>query len=64
MLKMLELGGLVLSGDVVFANIVLVDHLFTAWTLKENIFPAIPRHELIFIFKTSTCSLHQCFINY
>ena len=47
--KMLELGGIVLSGDVVFAKIVLVDNLLTAWALTENIFPAIPRHEYIFI---------------
>ena len=39
--KILELGWIVLSGDVVFAKIVLVDDLFTAWALTENIFPAI-----------------------
>ena len=45
--KMLVLGGggIVFSGDVVFAKIVLVDHLFTEWALAENVFPAIPRHE-------------------
>ena len=56
--KILELGGIVLSGDVVFAKIVLVDNLLTAWALTENIFSAIPRHEYgIFIFKSSACSL-------
>ena len=62
--KMLELGGIVLSGDVVFAKFILVDDLFKAWALTENIFPAIPRHEYIFILKSSACSLQQCFINY
>ena len=57
-------GGGVLSGDVVFSKIVLVDNLFTAWALTENIFPAIPRHEYIFIFKSSACSLKRYFINY
>ena len=56
--------GIVLSGDVVFAKIVLVDNLFTAWALTENIFPAIPRHEYIFIFKSSVCSLQQYFVSY
>ena len=36
--KMLELGGIVLSGDVVFAKHFLVDNLFTAWALKEIYF--------------------------
>ena len=63
--KMLELGeGIVLSGDVVFGEIVLVDNLFTAWAPTENIFPAILKHEYISIFKSSACSLQQCFINY
>ena len=63
--KMFELGGGgVLSGDVVFAKDVLVDNLFTAWVLTENIFPAISWHEYIFIFKSSACSLYLCFINY
>ena len=54
--KLLELGGIVLSGDVVFAKIVLVDNFFTAWALTENIFPAIPRNEYgIFVFKSSAC---------
>ena len=55
--KMLELGGGVLSGDVVFVEIVLVDNLFTASALTENIFPAIQKHEYIFIFKSSSYSL-------
>ena len=54
------MGG-VLSGDVSFAKIVLVDNLFTAWALTENTFPAIPRHEYIFNFKSSAYSLQQCF---
>ena len=54
---MLELGGGVLSGDVVFVKIVLVDNLFTGSALTENIFPAIQRHEYIFIFKSSAYSL-------
>ena len=45
--KLLELGGIVLSGDVGFAKIVLVDNLFTAWALTKNISPAIPRHKYI-----------------
>ena len=64
MLQNVGMGGIVLSRDVVFAKIVLVDNLFTTWALTENIFPAIPRHEYIFIFKSSSCSLQQCFINY
>ena len=60
--KMLELGEIVLSGDVVFATIVLIE--ITAWALTGNLFHAIPRHEYIFIFKSSACSLQQCFINY
>ena len=60
--KILEWGGgIVLSGDVAVAKIDLVDNLFTASALTENIFPAIPRHEYIFIFKLF---LQQCFINY
>ena len=35
-----------------FAKIVLVDNLFSAWALTENTFPAIPRHEYIFIVKS------------
>ena len=58
------IGEIVLSGNVVFAKIVLVNNLFTAWALTENIFQAIPRHECIFIFKSSACSLRQCFIDY
>ena len=63
---MLELKGGVLSGNVVFCKIVLVDtsNLFTAWAMTENIFPSIPRHEYIFVFKSPACSLQQCFINY
>ena len=35
--KMLELSGIVLSGDVFFfAKIILVDNLFTAWALTEK----------------------------
>ena len=39
-------------------------NLFTAWALTENILTAIQRHEYIFIFKSSACSLQQCFMNY
>ena len=63
MLQNVEIGGIVLSRDVVFAKIVLVD-FFTACAVTENMFPTIPRHEYIFIFKFSACSLQQCFINY
>ena len=35
--KIFEFGVIVLSLDVVFANIVLVDNLFIAWALTENI---------------------------
>ena len=59
MLQNVGIGGIVLSGDVVFEKIVLVDSLFTAWALTENIFPAIPRHEYIFIFKSFASSLQQ-----
>ena len=63
--KMLELGRIVLSGDVFFCSkIVFVDNLFTPWALTENIIPAIPRLEYIFIFISSACSLQQCLINY
>ena len=48
-------GGVVLSGDVVFAKTVLVYNSFTARALTENIFPAIPMHEYVFIFKSSAC---------
>ena len=34
---MFDFGVIVPSGDVVFANIVLVDNLFIAWSLAENI---------------------------
>ena len=62
MLQNIGIGGIVLSGDVFFfAKIVLVDDLFTAWAVTENIFLAIPRLECIFIFKSSACSLEQCF---
>ena len=81
MLQNIGIGGQgVLSGDVlVYEKNVLVDNLFTAWALTENIFPAIPWHEYIFIFnifpaipwheyififKSSACSLDKCFINY
>ena len=64
MLQNVGNGGIVLSGDVVFAKIVLIDNLFTARALTGNLFHAIPRHEYIFIFKSPACSFHQCFINY
>ena len=57
-------GGIVLSGEVVFGENVLVDNLFTAWAPTENIFPAIQKHEYIPIFKSSAYSLQHCFINY
>ena len=62
--KMLELGGLFLVGTWFLQKNVLVDNLFTVWALTEKIFPAIQRHEYIFIVKSSACSLQQCFINY
>ena len=33
MLQNVGIGGIVLSGDVVFAKNVLIDNLFTAWAL-------------------------------
>ena len=55
MLKNVEMrGGCSLWGHG-FWKIVWVDNLFTALALTENIFPAIPRHEYIFIFKSSAC---------
>ena len=61
MLQNVGIWGVVLSWNVVFAKIVLVDNLFTLWALAENIFPAIPRHVYTFIFKSSrsTCSLYN-----
>ena len=49
MLQNVGIGGIVLSGDVVFAKKknVLIDHLFTAWALTGNLFHALPRHEYI-----------------
>ena len=60
---MLEWGG-GYCGDAAFAKLVLVDNVFTAWALTENISPAAQRHEYIFIFKSYACSLQQCFIIY
>ena len=51
MLQNVRIGEIVLSGDVVFAKIVLVDNLFTSWALTENIFPAISRHRIHIYFQ-------------
>ena len=56
MLQNVGIGGGFLVGAGFLKKIVLVDNLFTARALTENIIPAIPRHEYIFIFKSSACS--------
>ena len=48
----------------VFCKNCLVNNLFTAWALTENIFTNIPRHEYIFIFKSFACFLQQSFIDF
>ena len=54
MLQNVGIGGIILSGDVVFAKNVLIDNLFTTWALTGNLYHAIPRHEYIFIFQISS----------
>ena len=67
--KMLELGlgwgRMFLVGTWFLQKNILVDNLFTASALtKKNIFPAIPRHEYILIFKSSAYFITTMFINY